>query len=91
MSIWQLDNHWFGQRRNQMTQRSTPAFIRWRGNFYHVRVLVQEGAVSVEVDPANAELQDAARRSVEQDRFKQLAVYKGFGYDYLMSDPQCGE
>jgi hypothetical protein len=74
-----------------MNHNSTPAFIRWRGSFYCVRCRVVDNVVSVETEPANEELQEMVRASVEQDRFKQLAVYKGFGYDYLTNDPKRGE
>jgi hypothetical protein len=49
---------------------------------------VEDTAVTVQVDPENAELEQAVRRSVEEDRLRQLAVYKGFGFDYLTCDPQ---
>ncbi len=74
-----------------MAHSSTPVFVRWRGNFYLVRYHVIDNPVTVEADPPNQELQEAVRISVEQDPFKQLAVYKGFGYDYLLNDPKRGE
>ena len=74
-----------------MAHSGLAAFIRWQGQFYHVRWSVIDASTQVQVDPENTELELAARESIEQDTFKQLAVYKGFGYDYLMSDVNRGE
>ena len=74
-----------------MTHSGLATIIRWHRQFYHVAWNVAENRASVQVTPDNPELVAVVRRSIEQDKLKQLAVYKGFGYDYLMGDPKQGE
>ncbi len=67
-----------------------PTVVKWRGQFYKVISSVNGDEVTVQTEPQNPELAEAARQNIMGNRIKNLSVYIGFGENYLTTDPRQG-
>lgn len=74
-----------------MNQSSIPTTVRWRKNDYSVRIAVVDDVVTVITEPECEELLQAVQSCVEGDSHKHLAIYLGFGFNYLVCDSRRGE